>query len=60
MAYGTVQIIPPGLPSDREAEARRVKRRRDPMGQVVSKADIPSMRSGQRTPRAARDRSGDR
>jgi hypothetical protein len=60
MALGTVQIVPPGLLPDREAEARRVKRRRDPMGQVVSPTDIPSMRSGQRTPRAARDRSGER
>ena len=57
MALGTVQIIPAGLTPEREAEARRVKRRRDPKGEVVSKTDIPSMHSGQRTPRAARDRS---
>lgn len=60
MALGTVQIIPPGLPPDREAEATRVKRRRDPKGKVVSVADIPSMRSGFRTPRAARNRSSER
>lgn len=49
-------IVPPGLSSDRAAEARRVKRRRNKQGQVVSSQDIPSLRSGFRTPRAARDR----